>query len=133
MIAQKSPGGSIFPYYYKNGELFGLHFGSFFGNEDALLARMQAEEAFMAGRNHPLPLWIDFYETKLSDRVLAEFSAFVARLSPLIPRLAIAGCSTRDQRRLLRQAKKSGRAFAMPVKFFDDPEVAKTWLVGESS
>ncbi len=29
MVLKKSPGGSIFPYYYKNGELFGAHFGSF--------------------------------------------------------------------------------------------------------
>jgi len=29
MITKKSPGGSIFPYYYKNGELFGAHYEGF--------------------------------------------------------------------------------------------------------
>jgi len=34
---KKSPGGSIFPYSYKGGELLGLHFGSFHADEEGLL------------------------------------------------------------------------------------------------
>ena len=131
MVTQKSPGGSIFPYYYKGGELFGLHYGSFFADEGALLARMNAEEEFIAKANRPLPLWIDFYETKLTDRVLIEFSKSILRLQRQIPKLALVGCSFKDRRRFHKLAKKSGIEFPMPVRFFSDPEEAKTWLVRE--
>lgn len=55
MISKKSPGGSIFPYYYKNGELFGAHHESFARREEGLLERMRAEEKFLIEQNHPLP------------------------------------------------------------------------------
>jgi len=133
MGMQKSPGGSLFPYPYKGGELFGVHYGSFFTNEGALLARMKAEEEFIAKANHPLPLWIDFYETKLTDQVLIEFSKSILRLQRQIPKLAIVGCSFKDQRRFHKLGKKSGFEFPMPVRFFSDPEEAKTWLVSEEA
>jgi hypothetical protein len=133
MVLKKSPGGSIFPYYYKGGELFGAHYGSFFDNEAALLARMKAEEEFLQNSNRQLPFWADFYESKLTDKVLIEFSQSMNRLQNHITRLAIVGCSSRDKRRLQSLAKQSGFDFPMPVRFFSDPEAAKTWLVGESS
>ncbi len=132
MVLKRSPGGSIFPYYYKNGELFGAHFGSFKSNEEALLARMKAEEAFFLEMKKPLPYWIDFYETRLTDRVLSEFCQFVLSLRGCITRLAIVGCSFRARSRLRRQFKIAGVETALPVRFFSDPEEAKTWLVSES-
>ena len=131
MALQKSPGGSIFPYYYKSGELFGLHLGSFFGNETALLERMRAEEEFIRMMNHPLPLWIDLYEDRLTDGFLVEFLKSMVRLQSYIPRLAIVGCSRLDRWRMNRIAKKNGLRLEMPVRFFSDPEEAKTWLVSE--
>ena len=131
MVLQKSPGGSIFPYYYKGGALFGLHYGSFFNDEEGLLARMRAEEQFITNAVRETPLWIDFYETKLTDTVLTEFSNSILRLQGHITKLAIVGCSFRDKRRLMKLLKRSGRAFPGPVRFFSDPEQAKTWLVSE--
>jgi hypothetical protein len=132
MVLQKSPGGSIFPYYYKGGTLFGLHYGSFFKDEEALLARMRAEEEFISNSIRQTPLWIDFYETILTDKVLNEFSSSILRLQCHITKLAIVGCSFKDKRRLMNLGKKSGWEFPMPVKFFSDPEDAKTWLMSES-
>ena len=132
MVLQKSPGGSIFPYYYKGGALFGLHYGSFFKDEEALLARMRAEEEFITNSIRQTPLWIDFYETMLPDKVLNEFSSSILRLQDHITKLAIVGCSFKDKRRLMKLGKKSGWKFPMPVKFFSDPEDAKTWLMSES-
>ncbi len=132
MVLKKSPGGSIFPYYYKNGELFGAHFGSFFDDEAGLLALMKAEEAFFLDANRQLPYWVDFYETRLTDRVMLEFSRAICRLQGRITRLAIVGCSFRDRFRFRRLVKRNGIVFGLPVRFFNDPEVAKTWLVSES-
>jgi len=132
MLLQKSPGGSVYPYYYKGGTLLGLHYGSFFKDEEALLARMWAEEQFITNSVRQTPLWIDFYETKLTDRILDEFSSSMLRLQKHLTRLAIVGCSFWDKRRLMKLFKKSVREFPMPVRFFRDPEQAKTWLVSET-
>jgi hypothetical protein len=131
MRIQKSPGGSIFPYPYKGGELFGLHFGSFHNDEDRLLALLKAEEQFMVGARCHLPVWMDLYETRLSDRVLTALAESIDRLQSHITRLALVGCSTRDQRRFRRVMQKLGNGFPGPLRFFDDPEKAKSWLVGE--
>jgi hypothetical protein len=133
LVLKKSPGGSIFPYYYKNGELFGAHFGSFFDDEDRLAALMKAEADFFLDQNRSLPYWVDFYETRLTEQVLDEFCRFLSRLDRRITRLAIVGCSWRDRLRFRRATRKNGLSLAMPVRFFSDPEVAKTWLVSEAT
>jgi len=129
---QKSAGGSLFPYYFKGGEILGLHYGSFFSNEEALLTRMRAEEEFTANASRKLPTWIDFYESKLTDRVLIEFLESMNRLRSHITRLAIVGCSSKDRRRLQRLGKKLNIEIPVSVKYFSDPEDAKTWLVSET-
>ena len=128
----KSPGGSAYPYYFKGGTLLGLHYGSFFNEEAALLARMCAEEQFITDSVRQSPLWIDFYQTRLTDNILLEFSNSILRLQKHITKMAIVGCSFWDKRRLMKSLKKSGREFPMPVRFFSDPEQAKTWLVSET-
>lgn len=131
-MLKKSPGGSIFPYAYKGGEIFGLHFGSFHADEERLLARMKAEEEFIANSHREFPLWIDFYETVLSDRILVEFLESMYRSRSHITKLAIVGCSQGDKNRINRLRKKLNIELLMPIRFFEDPEVAKTWLVSES-
>jgi hypothetical protein len=133
MTSKKSPGGSIFPYYYKGAEIFGLHLGSFGTDEAGLLARMKAEEAFIADTYKHFPLWIDFYQTQLTDTILDEFLHSFQRVQSHIIKLALYGVSRRDQRRIRLAAKKAGIEFPFPLKFFDEPEVAKTWLVSEAA
>ena len=127
MISKKSPGGATFPYYYKNGELFGAHYESFATREAKLLELIKAEEEFFIKQNHPLPYWVNFYGTKLTDTVLSEFLQSINRLQRYIPRLAIVGCSFIDKWRLDQVRKKMG--MHIPVRYFSDPEDAKTWLV----
>jgi hypothetical protein len=131
MLTKKSPGGSTFPYYYKGGELFGIHFGSFGVNEAGLIARMKAEGAFFLEQNHGIGFWVDFYQTKLTDRVLEEFIEMMEHTSRLMYKLALVGCSFRDQQRITRLIKKAENLSKLPVKYFVDPEEAKTWLVSE--
>jgi hypothetical protein len=132
MVIQKSPGGSAYPYYFKGGTLLGLHYGSFFKDEEALLSRMRAEEQFITDSVRQSPLWIDFYQTRLTDTILLEFSNSVLRLQKHITKMAIVGCSFWDKRRFIRLGRKIGWKFPMPVRFFSDPERAKTWLVSET-
>lgn len=131
MQIQTSPGGSLFPYYYKNGELFCLHFGSYFSDEDGVIAMMKAEQAFFKGQNRPMGIWIDFYETKLTDRVLKELIELLKQIHPKTTKLGIVGCPLLAQWKIKRLIKKEEVLSSLPVKYFDDPEVAKTWLVSE--
>jgi hypothetical protein len=133
VASKKSPGGSIFPYPYKGADIFGLHLGSFGTDEAGLLARMRAEEAFIADTSKHFPLWIDFFQTKLTDAILDEFLHGMQRVQDRITRLALYGVSHRDQRRIRQAAKKAGIEFPFPLKFFDEPEAAKTWLVSEAA
>ncbi len=125
----ESPGGSMFPYYYKGGELYCLKYGSFFADEDSLIALMKAEEDFISRRNQQLRIWVDFYETQLTNRVAVEFMESICRLRHHIVKLALVGCSARDRWRLKRLIKKTEQLRSVPLKFFSDPEEAKTWLV----
>ena len=131
MPIKQSPGGSYFPYYYKGGELFGLHLGSFGANEDGVIARMKAEEIFFIQQNRSIGMWIDFYHTKLTERVITEFIEVMNHISNRILKLGLVGCSLSDRRRINRLMKNSGCLSTLPVKYFDDPEDAKTWLVSE--
>ncbi len=60
---------------------------------------------------------------------MGEFVASVNRLRPHLVKLAIVGCSFRDRWRLRRLRKQA--PVPVPIKFFSDPEDAKTWLVDE--
>ncbi|HUX19806.1 MAG TPA: hypothetical protein VMW69_01115 [Spirochaetia bacterium] len=127
----KSPGGSIYPYFYRDGELFCLHYGSFHDDHSALRALMAREEEFVAANLRHVPVWVDFYETKLTDRILVDFVESMKRMLGGVSRLAVVGCSAWNRRRLRRLAARAGLTGAIPLEFFSDPEAAKSWLVGK--
>jgi hypothetical protein len=131
MVVQKSPGGSIFPYYFKGGELFGLHLGSFAEDENGVIALMKAEGEFILAQHRKMGLWIDFYETKLTPRVIAALVEMVVQVRPRITKLGIVGCSWLSKRRINREMRSRAELGGLPLKFTGDPEEAKTWLVGE--
>jgi len=131
MLTQKSPSGALFPYYYKNGELFGLHLGSYFSNEDGVVAMMKAEAMFSARQHRQLGLWIDFYETKLTNRVIQEFIELITQMRPRITKLGIVGASFIARWKINRLIRKTEVLSSLPVRFYEDPEEAKTWLVSE--
>ncbi len=128
---KKSPDGAIFPYPYKGGELFGLHLGSYETDEDALISMMKADSAFFLQQNRSIGVWIDFYGTKLSDRVITAFIEFLDNIHTRTLKLALVGCSPAARRRINKRIQESGNFAALPVKYFNDPEVAKTWIVSE--
>jgi hypothetical protein len=131
MSLKKSPGGSYFPYAYKGGELFGFHLGSFGADEDGVISMMKAEEVFFLQQNRSIGLWIDFCQTKLTDRVIGEFIETMEHISQRIPKLALVGCSLMDRWRINRLLKKTVHLSTLPVRYYSDPEDAKTWLVNE--
>lgn len=131
MCSVKSHGGSLFPYYYKGGELHCLKYGGFHSNADPLFTLMKEEEDFITSRNRQLSIWVDFYETQLTDSVLIKFVENMYRLQNHTKKIAIVGFSFWDKRRFRQKVKKNIDLFLVPIKYYDDPEVAKTWLVSE--
>ncbi len=132
MALVKSPGGSIFPYFYKNGELHCLKYGSFYENEEALFRLIKEEEEFLLNQPKRLPVWVDLYKTKLSPQVLQALLRNLDALQNRILRLALVGMSLGNKRkweRLLRDNQETG--FSFTIRHYSDPEEAKTWLVGE--
>ena len=133
MALKKSPGGSIFPYYYKNGELFGLHLGSFGSDGQGVIERMQAEQLFIAQQGRNIPVWMDFYQTALTDEVVACLIEMLVRIHHLVPKICFVGCSNRAKRKIKKLMAETASLAAVPARFFKDPEDAKTWLVSENS
>jgi hypothetical protein len=131
MSIKNAPDGALFPYYYKNGELFGLHLGSFGADEDGLIARLKADEAFFLEQNHSIGMWLDLCQTKMTDRVIGELIQFLEHTRHLTLKMALVGCSTIDRWRINRAIKKAKLLSDLPIRYYDDPEVAKTWLVTE--
>jgi hypothetical protein len=133
MVFKKSPGGSLFPYPYKNGELYGLHLGSFGDNEEVLIARMRAEALFFNEQRRSLGIWIDFYQTRLTDRIIEELIEFLRKTHSHTLKLGLVGCSFKDRGRINRRLRQAKDLAGLPVRYFSDPEEGKTWLVSEGT
>jgi len=131
MLSKNAPDGALFPYYYKNGELFGLHLGSFGANEDGVIARMNADEAFFLEQNHSIGIWLDLCQTKMTDRVIGELIQFLEHTRERTLKLALVGCSMIDRWRISRAIKKAKSLSDLQIRYYEDPEEAKTWLVSE--
>lgn len=131
MQIQKSPSGAMFPYYYKNGELFGLHLGSYFSDEEGVIAMMKAEADFFIQQHRQLGIWIDFYETRLTNRVIEEFIKMIEQMRPKLTKLGVVGASSIARWKINRLIRKTDTLTSLPVKYYGDPEEAKTWLVSE--
>jgi len=125
----KSPGGSIFPYPYKGGEIHCLKYGSKYKNETALFTVMQQEEAFILQLNRKLKIWVDLYHTTITSRVLSELVTHLKNMEDRIEKVSFVGVSGFNRWRLQRQMKQSG--VLLISSFYEDPEEAKTWLVHE--
>ena len=128
---ETSPSGALFPYYYKNGELFGMHLGSYHVNEEGVIPMMKAEENFLIQKHSRMGVWIDFYGTKLTDRVIYELVEMLAHLGGQVTKLGLVGCSPTTRWKINRRIRNNSQFCSLPVRYYDDPEVAKTWLVSE--
>jgi hypothetical protein len=131
MQIEKSPSGALFPYYYKNGELFGIHLGSYFSDTVGVIVMMKSEEDFIIKKHRRMGIWMDFYETKMTDRVIQELITMLTHIVDQTAKLGIVGSSPITRWKISRQIRKTSELSTLPVRFFDDPEVAKTWLVSE--
>lgn len=92
---------------------------------------MREEEEFIIKPHRRLRIWIDCYKTQQTDQVLTGLLESLHRLDGHIIKLAIVGFTVWDRWRFRRLLRKSDFKVPKPLRFFQDPEVAKTWLVSD--
>ena len=127
----KSPSGSLCPYYYMGGELHPLKYGSYFNHKEKLFAVIKAEEEFIlksAGQKNRR-IWVDLYETTLDAEVIDYLVLHIKNISSKILKLCLVGCSQFDKRKIIKRMKADQLDIAGQVTFFADPEDAKQWLL----
>jgi hypothetical protein len=73
-------------------------------------------------------IWVDFYATTTTEHVVASFMENIRHLQHHIVKLAVVGVSFSVKQRIGKFVKRSTES-RFPVRFFTDPEEAKTWLV----
>ena len=125
----KSPGGSLFPYYYKGGEIHCLKYGSKYKKYEELFELMRLEEEFIFKANKKLRIWIDLYETSTVEIVLQELVNNLNNLNGYVTKISFVGLSSISKWQLKRKIKNLKLEY--PVSFFSDPEEAKTWLISD--
>ncbi|MBN1499789.1 MAG: hypothetical protein JW982_06535 [Spirochaetes bacterium] len=128
-----SPSGSLCPYYYLNGELHPLKYGSFRKDREKLFAIIKAEEEFIqqsAGLKNRL-IWIDLYKTDLTPEVMYNLVIHIYNIRLKISKLCMVGCSIMKRHAVKKLMKKYIPELAERIQFFSDPEEAKRWLIGK--
>ena len=127
---RKNPAKRVFPYYYKNGELHAFKLGSFGENREALYKQMDEEIKFLKNSRRKINTWIDLYKTDLSLPVMERLVDVTASVADQIALLALVGKINLYKRNRLRRMASDKQEYKNTIiRFFSDPEDAKTWLV----
>lgn len=132
-MLKKSPSGSLCPYYYMGGELHPLKYGSYFDNKKQLFEIINAEEEFIlksSGTNNRR-IWIDLYETTVDDEVAEVLVRHLQAIRHKVFNLCLVGCSPTAQREIKKKMKSAEMDLYYVTRYFDDPEIAKQWLLGK--
>ena len=127
----KSPSGALSPYYYKGGQIHGMHYGSYLDDMEALSKMMLEEERFVMRSPGGRRILIDLYETNLTKAMLSEMVNHIERMSSRIIKLAFAGNDKGVFRKINNLLLKSKSLDRSQLYFCNDMEDGKTWLVGE--
>ncbi|SYX83041.1 hypothetical protein [Paenibacillus alvei] len=73
----KSPGGSMFPYYYKGGEIHCLKYGSNYSDTEKLFELMKQEEEFILHTNRRLKNEIQYVEIEKKNEKVGNKTEYV--------------------------------------------------------
>jgi len=132
-MLQKSPSGSLCPYYYMGGELHPLKYGSYHDDKERLFDVIKAEEDFIlkSSGNNNRRVWIDLYETMVDNETIAVLLGHLKAIRHKILKLCLVGCSQRDIKAIKTAMKRENIDLYGQTQYFSDPEEAKRWLLGK--
>jgi len=98
----KSPSGSNFPYYYKDGALHGVHLADFRKDSAKLLGILAEEKKFLENQSITSVTWLDMYGIRLTKEILEGLRSFIMNLSPKITKCGLVGVAFFDRFRINR-------------------------------
>ena len=126
----KTPSGSIFPYYYKDGAFYGLHLGECKKDDPKFLKILNEEQAFFLSQTVTSTVCLDLYRTVFPRKRQLELADFIVNISGKMTRCALVGLSFINKLKMRRQLSKVETGNVL-IRYFDEQEIAKTWLVGK--
>ena len=132
-MLNKSPSGSLCPYYYMGGELHPLHYGNYESDKKRLFEIIELEETFIlnsSGINNKR-IWIDLYGTKIDNEVIEFLVYHINTIRHKIFKLCFVGCSSNVKHKIKLKMKHKKMDLLNQIQFFLDPEEAKQWLIGK--
>lgn len=130
-MVKKSPSGASSPYYYKNGQLDPIHYGSYFHDMAGLADMMAQEEQYILKGYGGRRILIDVYDTCFTGEMLGRLAGHLTAISGKVTKLAFHGFSKKQAKQLEGCLKKTGCALAGKIGYYSDMEEAKTWLISE--
>lgn len=132
-MLKKSPSGSLCPYYFMGGELHPLKYGSYHNDKQRLFEIIDLEQEFIlasSGTNNRL-IWVDLYETKIDNEVIDYLITHLESIKHKINKICLVGCKLPVQIKIKNQLKNKDIELYNKIKYFDDPEKSKYWLVNK--
>ncbi|MDA3899907.1 MAG: hypothetical protein PF637_05240 [Spirochaetes bacterium] len=125
----KSPSGSTFPYYYKNGVIHAVKLSGCKRKREKVKELLEQEKEFTLLQNQTKTIWIDLYSTVVTGDLANDLISFIRDLSIKINKIAFVGCGLFARQKIKKRMRAQYINY-ITIQFFSNPEEAKNWLVG---
>ncbi|MDP4088479.1 MAG: hypothetical protein Q8930_04295 [Bacillota bacterium] len=114
---------------YANTELWYSCLDSLKGNNQIIAQKVLQEERFIRRPSNPSLIAYHLYDTEVSYENAEIIASSLLRSQANIRKLAIIGLSPGGKHNFKKYLINNGKAFSVPLRFFDNFELAKEWLV----
>jgi len=93
---------------------------------------MRQERGFILAQHRMLNIWVDFYQTTITSTVIVAFIENLMAFHHSIRKLALVGLSLTARLKMKLAIAQIPSLRHVPIRYFVDPEDAKTWIVQEN-
>ena len=112
---------------FNGGEIWCEHLDGIYGNEDLVLQKLAGDLPLFTRPSSTSCIAVAVAETVLTDNIINALVSAFTNTAKKFTRVAFIGADSYSKRLLRKKLKNCGFA----VKFIDDFEKAKEWLVSE--
>lgn len=63
--------------------------------------------------------------------MILKLSQHIIHISPRVSKMALVGCSKKVFKKIIGHLREAKCGLAETIRYFDDPEISKDWLVGK--
>jgi hypothetical protein len=112
---------------YNGGEIWGEQLDSLSDHSELVERKFIEDLQIIARPSSSAQIALQLNETFVTERLASLFISELAKLGPRVQKLAIIGVDRHAKKLLKAELAKSQPKFA--VNFFDEIELAKSWLI----